>query len=447
MTPAADTIAAIATPAGRGAIGIVRASGPACADICRAVLGVLPPPRRAVFARFNADDGHAIDAGLALRFTAPASYTGEDMLELHCHGSPVITGLLLRRVLEAGARPARPGEFTERAFLNGRLDLLQAEAVADVIDSRSERAARCAARALAGEFSHRIHDLQQGLTTLRVLTEAALDFPEDETGTAGRRELVAVIAQWRPALEALRASARGGHALRSGLRIVIAGAPNVGKSSLLNRLLGADRAIVDVTPGTTRDLVEGELELDGLCAHLVDTAGVRAAVDPVEREGVRRTLAALQQADVVIMVTEGDALPPRELVLQTRESCPCIRVRNKIDLDGGTPAARAGVDGWEVALSARTGAGVDLLRQVLSRIAGSGADEEDVLLASARHLHELDACARAVDRATASLHAGAGTELAAEDLRVAQDALGRITGAVGADDLLGEIFARFCIGK
>lgn len=447
MTPAADTIAAIATPAGRGAIGIVRVSGPRSADIGRAVLGRLPAPRRATLAQFRGTDGHAIDVGLALRFSAPASYTGEDMLELHCHGGTVITGLLLKRVLDAGARPARPGEFTERAFLNGRLDLLQAEAVADLIDSQSEQAARCAVLALAGEFSHRIRGLHEGLTTLRVLAEGSLDFPDEEAGSATGAELLAALQRWQPALESLRASARTGHALRRGLRIVIAGAPNAGKSSLLNRLVGAERAIVDAVPGTTRDLVEGELELGSLRASVVDTAGVRAVDEAVEREGVRRTLAALQRADIVILVDAPGAPLPPELPGHASAAGACIHVRNKIDLDGTAPMARAGADGWQVALSARTGAGIDGLLQILARATGADSAGEDVLLARTRHLQALDHCADAACRAADALRTRAGVELAAEELRLAQDALGTITGAVGADALLGEIFARFCIGK
>lgn len=448
MHRAADTIAAIATPAGRGAIGIVRLSGPECSAIAEKIMGRVPAPRRAVLTQFSGADQRPVDTGIALYFAAPASYTGEDMLELQCHGGAVVTGLLLRRVLELGARPARPGEFTERAFLNGRLDLLQAEAVADLIDSQTERAARCAARALEGEFSRRVESLQQELTTLRVQAEAALDFPEEELGLAGRRQMLAGTEAWLASLQCLRASARAGHALRQGLCIVITGAANVGKSSLLNRLVGSDRAIVDDTPGTTRDIVEGDMELGGMRARIMDTAGVRAADDAVEREGIRRTVAALQQADVVLVVSEQDGEPVAPSLLPHLEGVRRrILVRNKIDRDGTAPASRELDSGWEVALSARTGAGVDLLLQALARVAGDEDGAEDVLLARTRHLHALEECFAAALRAAAALRDGAGAELVAEDLRVAQTALGRITGTLDADDLLGEIFAHFCIGK
>lgn len=390
-----------------------------------------------------------MDEGLALYFTAPASYTGEDMLELQCHGGPVVTGLLLRRVLELGARPARPGEFTERAYLNDRLDLLQAEAVADLIDSQTERAARSAARALEGEFSRRMVELGQGLTALRVQLEAALDFPDEELDLSGRREILAALEQWIAALLHVRVAARTGHALRQGLRIVIAGAPNVGKSSLLNRLLGSDRAIVDAAPGTTRDVIEGDMELAGMRVAIIDTAGVRVAEDAVEREGVRRTVAAMQQADVVLVVSEHGAEPVAPELEPHLAGVRCrVLVRNKIDRVGSASGCRELDCGWEVSVSARTGSGIDLLLQVLARVAGNddGA-AEDVLLARTRHLHALDESVGAADRAAQALRLGSATELAAEDLRVAQAALGRITAAPGADELLGEIFARFCIGK
>jgi tRNA modification GTPase len=449
MTAAADTIAAIATPAGRGAIGIVRVSGPASRAIAARIAGGAEPvARRASLRPFTAADGSLLDRGIVLFFPGPGSYTGEDMLELHGHGGALITDLVLRRVLELGARPARPGEFTERAWLNGRLDLLQAEAVADLIDSQSERAARCAARALDGEFSRRVGVLQQDLTALRAHVEAALDFPDEELPLPERQTLRAAAARWLESVESLRAAARAGHALRAGLRVVIAGAPNVGKSSLLNRLVGTERAIVDDTPGTTRDIVEGELVLGGMRIAVLDTAGVRDAGDSVEREGVRRAVQALEQADVVLVVRDTDnADMAPELAQRVAAARRRVFVRNKIDRDGLPPRARADEGDWDVALSARTGAGIDLLLRVLEEHAGGSDGTEDMLLARTRHLHALDAVAEAAARALSALDRGAAPELAAEDLRAAQASLGRITGAVGADDLLGEIFSRFCIGK
>ena len=448
MIPAADTIAAIATPTGRGGVGIVRVSGPACGKIARSISSTDITPRRATYSPFLAVDGSVIDRGIVLYFSAPASYTGEDVLELQGHGGPVVTHMVLRRVLELGARPARPGEFTERAFLNGKLDLLQAEAVADLIDSHSERAARYAVRAMEGDYSRRITSLQEGLTALRVVVEATLDFPEEELDLSGRRQLQTNANNWLEQLQQVLAAARAGHVLRSGLRVVIAGAPNVGKSSLLNRLLGSDRAIVDATPGTTRDTIESEMAVAGIRLTIIDTAGVRASADGVEQEGVRRSLLALQQADLILMVSDyAGERAPAELLAQLPGAIRRIWVRNKIDLLGMAPAMQARADGWEVALCAKDGSGLDLLLQVLEMAAAGSSGPEDVLLARTRHLHALEQASAAVAQAAQVAGQGGALELAAEELRLAQTALGRITGTVSADDLLGEIFSRFCIGK
>lgn len=448
MTRAADTIAAIATPAGRGGIGIVRVSGPATMGIAGTICGASIEPRRATYRAFLAADGSVIDRGVMLFFAAPASYTGEDVLELQGHGGQVVADMVLRRVLQLGARPARPGEFTERAFLNGRIDLLQAEAVADLIDSQSERAARCAARAMEGEFSRCIAALQGGLTALRVVLEAALDFPEEDLDLPGRRQLQDDARQWLGQLQRVQAAARAGQALCAGFRAVIAGAPNVGKSTLLNRLAGTDRAIVDATPGTTRDTVESDIVVGGVRLAIIDTAGIRVAPGSVEQEGVRRSLLALEQADLILIVSEyaGERAPP-ELLARLPAAKPRVWVRNKIDLHGKAPAAQECDDGWEVSLCARSGEGVQLLLQVLERTAGRSDGTEDVLLARTRHLHALEQAGGAVERAAQAVGQGGALELAAEELRLAQTALGRITGAVSVDDLLGEIFARFCIGK
>jgi tRNA modification GTPase len=448
MTRAADTIAAIATPAGRGGIGIVRVSGPACRAIARAITGAGIDPRHATYRAFLGADGAIIDRGVMLYFAAPASYTGEDVLELQGHGGPVVTNLVLRRVLELGARPARPGEFTERAFLNGRLDLLQAEAVADLINSQSERAARCAVRAMDGEFSRRIAALQDGLTLLRIAVEAALDFPEEDLDLPGRQQLHADAGNWLGRLRQVLAAARAGNLLRAGLHVVIAGAPNVGKSTLLNRLTGTDRAIVDALPGTTRDTIEGDMVVGGVRLCIIDTAGVRSSADSVEQEGVRRSLLALEQADLVLLVSDhSEQQVPLEIEAQMPPAQRRVRVRNKIDLCGAKAGMRECQDGWEVSLCAHSGEGIELLQQILEMAVAGGADPEDVLLAQTRHLHALEAAGVAVAQAARVVEQGGALELAAEELRLAQTALGRITGAVSPDDLLGEIFSRFCIGK
>ncbi len=448
MTPAADTIAAIATPAGRGGIGIVRISGPMCRAIARAISGAGIDPRRATYRAFLDADAAVIDHGVMLYFAAPASYTGEEALELQGHGGPVVTNLVLRRVLELGARPARPGEFTERAFLNGRMDLLQAEAVADLINSQTERAARCAVRAMDGEFSRRIAALQDGLSLLRISVEAALDFPEEVLDLPGRRQLQADAGNWLGQLQQVLAAARAGNVLRAGLRVVIAGAPNVGKSTLLNRLTGTDRAIVDALPGTTRDTIEGDMIVGGVRLSVIDTAGVRDSADSVEQEGVRRSLLALEQADLVLLVSDHSTQQvPSELQARLPSAQRRVRVRNKIDLCGAKAGMQERQDGWEVSLCARSGEGIELLQQILAEAVAGAAGPEDVLLAQTRHLHALDAAGVAVTQAARVVEEGGALELAAEELRLAQTALGRITGTMSPEDLLDQIFSRFCIGK
>ena len=432
-----DTIAAIATPAGRGGIGVVRVSGPAVPRVAAALLGKLPQPRLAMFGSFRDRYGETIDEGLALYFPAPHSYTGEAVLELQGHGGPVVMQALLSACLDAGARVAEPGEFTRRAFLEGKLDLAQAEAVADLIDAASREAARSALRSLSGEFSAAIGALQAKLVELRALTEAMLDFPEEELDALHREDAAARLAEVRQALGEVLAKSRQGSLLRSGVQIVLAGRPNVGKSSLLNRLAGEERAIVTPIPGTTRDALREPMLIDGVPVLVVDTAGLRESRDEIERLGMRRTQYELERADVVIAVFEanrgGDAL-------QDLPVAPArIDVYNKIDLAPGfVPPADA------VAVSARTGAGLEALRQRILQAAGWRSGGEPVFLARERHL-------RALDRAGAHLAAAAGEsrrwEFFAEELRLAHAALGSITGEFSADDLLGEIFARFCIGK
>ncbi|HEX2648384.1 MAG TPA: tRNA uridine-5-carboxymethylaminomethyl(34) synthesis GTPase MnmE [Burkholderiales bacterium] len=436
--PASDTIAAVATPPGRGGIGIVRLSGPRTAAIAAALLGRLPSPRQAVHAVFRDARGEPLDEGIALYFRAPQSYTGEDVLELQGHGGPVVTRAVLAAALDAGARLAEPGEYTRRAFLNGRVDLAQAEAVADLIDAASLQAARSALRSLAGEFSSAIDALSAGLRELRALTEAALDFPEEEIDPLHRADAEARLARLRAMLEEVLAKSRQGSLLRNGLHVVLAGRPNVGKSSLMNRLAGEERAIVTPVPGTTRDALRETLQIDGVPVVLVDTAGLRASCDEIERLGIERTRSEMARADLILTVLEAPGQqapePPPEGIAQ-------LRVINKIDL---VPNLRPGRSPEGIRVSARTGAGLPELRAAIIETAGWHPGGESVFLARERHL-------RALGSARAHLEAAAGRpaqwELFAEELRLAQQALGEIVGHTSADDLLGEIFSRFCIGK
>jgi tRNA modification GTPase len=426
----------------------VRVSGPLAADVARAVTGSLPQPRHAAFARFRAADGGVIDEGIALYFAAPHSYTGEDVLELQGHGGPVVMQALLARALELGARIAEPGEFTRRAFLNDRLDLAQAESVADLIDAASMEAARSAARSLTGEFSARIHELVAGLTDLRTHVEACIDFPEEEIDPADRavqrRKLDAIGAQ----LEGVLGDARQGAVLREGLTAVLIGRPNVGKSSLLNRLAGDEVAIVTPIAGTTRDSVRVTIHLSGVPIHLVDTAGLRDAADEIERLGIERTWRAVEAAGAALFVTEpGRPLDADELAY-LRKLPPHVtvaRVINKIDL--AADAAGRDDDGAETPIlrvSAKTGAGTESLRAWLLEVAGWKPHGEGAFMARQRHLDALQAATAHVREAERQAQV---FELMAEELRLAQTQLGRITGEVTADDVLGAIFARFCIGK
>ncbi len=444
-----DAIAAIATPAGRGGIGVVRVSGRNLAGWAKALTGIEPEPRRATLARFVDGEGRAIDEGLVLWFAAPHSYTGEDVLELQGHGGPVVMRMLLARCVELGARIAEPGEFTRRAFLNDRLDLAQAEGVADLIDAASEAAARSALRSLSGEFSRRVHEIADELIALRTLVEATLDFPEEDIDPLDRADARARLKKLREMTERLASDARQGAVLRSGITVVIAGAPNVGKSSLLNRLAGEDVAIVTPIAGTTRDTVRETLTVDGVPLHVIDTAGVREASDEVERLGIERTWAAIAKADVGLLMvdarevlTEGD----RAILDALPRRAERIVVRNKVDLCAGdlTPIEGVPEAAQVVAVSAKTGEGVDMLKATLLKVAGWQGGSDDVLLARERHLAEI---ARALACLAAANDQQGLTELMAEELRLAQHALNGITGEFGSDDLLGEIFGRFCIGK
>lgn len=446
--PHADTVAAIATAPGAGGVGVVRVSGPRAAVIAEALLGTAPTPRHAHFAAFRRADGALIDRGLLLYFPAPHSYTGEHVLELQGHGSMITLDTLLRRVCALGARLARPGEFTERAFLNGKLDLAQAEAVADLIAARSEAAARAALGSLEGMFSRRVQQVFDALVALRVHVEAAIDFPEEDIDFLADPVIGQQLGALRDALDKLLAEARRGLRLNDGLRVAIVGRPNVGKSSLLNALAGSERAIVTDIAGTTRDVLREQLVLDGVAVELIDTAGLRDSDDPVEREGVRRARAQLEHADVALLVTEEADCDADLRALAALPAPPQrVVVINKIDRDGGRPG-RDAVHADTLRLSAHSGAGLDALRQVLRELAGGGHGEAAAGAFSARRRHvlALEAVATHLVLTDEVLASGAG-ELAAEELRQAQQALGEITGQFHSDDLLGAIFSSFCIGK
>ncbi len=451
MVDSADTIAAVATPPGRGGIGIVRLSGPDSLTIARQICAKDLQAGLIQYAAFLDAKGQIMDRGLVLCFRAPASYTGEDVVELHGHGGPVVLGMLLKRALELGARQARPGEFSERAYLNDKLDLVQAEAIAALIESASKQAARSAMRSLEGEFSAEIHALVETLTGMRAQVEGALDFPEEEIDFLADLQVEARLKKWQGELEALLRKAHQGRVLAEGLRVVIAGRPNVGKSSLLNRLTQTDRAIVSETPGTTRDLIEDHILIEGLPLSIADTAGLREATDAIEQEGMRRAIQAGEMADLVLLVIEAGVDAERQaqkLLAMLPQTKTGILLINKIDLVQ-LPLQRLPVQkGWQtLPVSAKTGEGLDELRQALKRMAGLEQHGEDVLLARARHIDALCQAGVCVARGLAAWCEEDSAELLAEELGAAQGALGSITGEFLADDLLGEIFSRFCIGK
>ncbi len=449
-TQTVGTIAALATPPGRGGIGVVRVSGPAVRAIAAAVLGTVPRPRYAHYARFIDACGTPIDAGIALFFPAPHSFTGEDVLELHAHGGPVVLDMLLARLLALGARLAQPGEFSQRAFLNGKIDLAQAEAIADLIDAGSQAAARSALRSLAGEFSQRVHACVAQLIALRTYVEAAIDFPEEEIDFLSDTRLLDDLATLARALDDLAAAAHQGRLLHDGITVVLAGLPNAGKSSLLNALARQDAAIVSPIPGTTRDVLRERIELDGLPLHVIDTAGLRPSGDPIEAEGVRRARAAMQSADrILLLVDDQQDLAQQRAALQPHlpAGLPCTLVRNKIDLTGRPPGAQGSAHDLSIALSAKTGAGVDALRAHLKDCMGYRPAGEGTFMARRRHLEALARARQHVAHGRAQLAQQRAGELLAEELRLAQQALGEITGEFTSEDLLGRIFASFCIGK
>ncbi|MBW8459210.1 MAG: tRNA uridine-5-carboxymethylaminomethyl(34) synthesis GTPase MnmE [Thiobacillus sp.] len=437
-----DLIAAIATAPGRGGVGVVRVSGAEIAPLATAILGRLPEPRRATYTRFLDRDGEVLDEGIALYFAAPHSFTGEHVLELQGHGGPVVLNLILQRCVELGARLAAPGEFTRRAYLNGKLDLAQAEAVADLIDAASGEAARSAVRSLSGAFSARIAELVEALTRLRMLVEATLDFPEEEIDFLRDADAFGRLDAIDASLRAVRSQARQGALLREGLTVVLIGQPNVGKSSLMNQLAGFEAAIVTEIAGTTRDTVREAIQIQGVPLHIIDTAGLRDTDDAVEKIGIARTWDAVGKADVALLLVDAaHGVGEREVaILQRLPGVARLTLHNKIDVTLDAPRAV----GDEIWLSAKTGAGVELLREKLLEAAGWQAVGEGAFMARARHL---DALGRAAGHLAAARAAAAQLELFAEELRLAQAALSEITGEFTADDLLGEIFSKFCIGK
>ncbi|MBP6762246.1 MAG: tRNA uridine-5-carboxymethylaminomethyl(34) synthesis GTPase MnmE [Thauera sp.] len=444
----ADTIAAIATAPGRGGIGVVRVSGASLSELAAALCGRVPTPRKAMFARFLDADGVTLDEGIALYFPAPASFTGEDVLELQGHGGPVVMQMLLERCLELGARLAEPGEFTRRAFLNGKLDLAQAESVADLIEASTAAAARSALRSLSGRFSEEIHRIVDALIDLRMLVEATLDFPEEEIEFLEQARALPRLDTIRQQLQDVLDRARQGALLRSGLNVVLVGEPNVGKSSLLNQLTGEDRAIVTEVAGTTRDALRETVQIEGIPLHIIDTAGLRETEDAVERIGIERTWREIERADVILRLVDArvgaSASATEAIDARLPQAVERIIIANKIDLVG-LEAGRVEENGVvRLQVSAKKGAGMELVRAELLRVAGWQAHGEDLILARERHLQALRAALAHIGTAAGQ---SAALELFAEELRLAQDVLGEITGEFSADDLLGVIFSRFCIGK
>ena len=449
-----DTIAAQATPPGRGGVGIIRVSGKQALTVAKAVLGLEPKPRYAHYGPFLDANGQQIDQGIALYFPGPNSFTGEDVLELQGHGGPIIMDFILRRVVELGCRLARPGEFSERAFLNDKLDLAQAEAIADLIDSASEQAARCALRSLQGEFSSRIHDLVEALIQLRIYVEAAIDFPEEEIDFLADGKVQSDLETILEKVQAVQSEAKQGSLMREGMNVVIAGRPNAGKSSLLNALAGQERAIVTDIAGTTRDVLREHIHIDGMPLHIIDTAGLRDAPDEVERIGINRAWEEIRNADRVLLMVDStttDTDDPEqiwpEFVHQLPDANKITVIRNKADLSDESIGQREAHGHTLIALSAKANQGVDLLRDHLKTCMGFSSTTEGGFLARRRHLEALQTAFDLLQTGHDQLVMNGAGELLAEDLRQAQQALNEITGEFSSDDLLGRIFSSFCIGK
>ena len=451
MVETTETIVAIATPPGRGAIGIVRVSGPLVKNIIAGLIQSSLQPRVSTFCKYYDENSLIIDEGLAIFFPAPSSFTGEDVLEVYTHGSRAVLELIVKNITRLGAKLARPGEFTERAFHNNKLDLVQAEAVAALIDATSEQAVRSAVRSLEGEFSGRVNILLKELIKIRVYVESMLDFPEEETDLKDKKQINEKLQHCLTVLEDIRTRAKQGAVLKEGATAVIIGKPNAGKSTLLNKLAGRDTAIVTEIPGTTRDLIAEDIQLEGVPLHIIDTAGLRSTRNKIEQEGIRRARDTAELADIVILVRELDHKPDKEeqkIVDSINPGKPLVILNNKIDLFNVEPEIQHTNDSrTAIFLSAKTGEGIDLLVSHLKNILGVKEMYEDVFMARSRHLDALERVRQSLHNAICSVNRGTITELLAEDLRVSQQALGEITGEFASDDLLGEIFSTFCIGK
>jgi len=441
-----DTIAAIATPPGNGGVGIIRISGPSAFEIAKTISHKTPQPRQALFTSFKDEDDSVIDSGILLYFPNPASYTGEDTIELQGHGGTVVLGMVLKRVVSLGARLANPGEFTERAFLNNKLDLAQAEAVADLIESSTEQSVRSAQKSMQGVFSDQINKLVEELTELRIFVEAAIDFVDEEIDFLTDGLVENKIINLSARIKKIQKTAQQGRLLRDGMTVVLAGKPNAGKSSLLNALAGHEAAIVTDIAGTTRDILKERIQIDGMPIHIIDTAGLRDSDNVVEKEGIRRAHEEIKQADKVLLLIDSTD-PEIDSVIKTLpEGLDITKVYNKIDLLGIEPEITETEHSSQIYLSVKKEIGMELLINHLKQTVGFNAEMDDVFIARKRHIDALSDGQLSVDNALVQIQNQAG-ELVAEDLRQAQNSLAEITGAFSSDDLLGRIFSSFCIGK